>query len=214
MNGCTTNGYGRSRSQKLVGTLTLLLALLLLAPAQAGPDQAAKLFDLGHHDSQAGTTWNTGIYSTTFAVSSNVEVSGMGHVLQGKSDCFVALPAVKDGLGVLNGRMMSRDKTNGLLTCRVIEIRPHGRSGPVVEATVEDIGPWCISDPYWVTGERPNAEDGADDKGRKTNRAGIDISPALCKALGVSRSSRVDWRFKTDANGNILTRTRQEKFRT
>lgn len=214
MNGCTTYGFGRSRSRQLIGTLTLLLALLLLAPAQAGPEAAAKLFDLGHHDSHSGTSWNLGIYSTTFAVSSNIEVSGMGHVLQGHDDCFVALPAVRDGLGVLDGRMMSRDKSNGLLTCRVIEIRPHGRSGPVIEATVEDIGPWCISDPYWVEGKRPDAEDGMDDKGRKTNRAGIDISPALRKALGISQSSKVDWRFKTDASGNIVTRTREEKFRT
>ena len=56
--------------------------------------------------------------------------------------------------------------------------------------TVEDVGPWnginkARSDPYWQeVGRRPQAETGIDLNGRRTNLAGIDLSPALAKAIG------------------------------
>lgn len=210
MNGC---GPLSGRHCQLVGLL-LLMCSLPTVPAQAGPEQAAALFDLGHAHAQPPLPWSTGIYSTVFATGVRAMYSGMGHRLEGTEDFFVALPAVRDEHPCLDGRMMRRDTQSGLLTCRVIEIRPHGKAGPVIEATVEDIGPWSIRDPYWVENERPDAEDGSTESGRRTNRAGIDLSPALVKALGVKNSSRVDWRFKTDAEGNIVTVTRPEKFRT
>jgi N-acetylmuramoyl-L-alanine amidase len=62
-------------------------------------------------------------------------------------------------------------------------------------ATIEDVGPWNTDDPYWNTGERPQAESGTDTQGRTTNGAGIDLSPALAEALGVDGKGTVDWQF-------------------
>ena len=55
----------------------------------------------------------------------------------------------------------------------------------------EDVGPWNgitedKSDAYWEhAGSRPQAESGRDLNGRKTNKAGIDLSPGLARAIGV-----------------------------
>jgi hypothetical protein len=62
-------------------------------------------------------------------------------------------------------------------------------------ATIEDVGPWNTNDPYWETGDRPQAESGTDKSGRKTNGAGIDLSPALAEALGIDGMGTVDWDF-------------------
>jgi N-acetylmuramoyl-L-alanine amidase len=62
-------------------------------------------------------------------------------------------------------------------------------------ASIEDVGPWNIDDPYWLSGERPQAETGTDMTGRTTNGAGIDLSPALALALGVDGMGIVDWEF-------------------
>jgi N-acetylmuramoyl-L-alanine amidase len=63
---------------------------------------------------------------------------------------------------------------------------------------IRDIGPWNIDDPYWQTGARPQAETGTDKKGRKTNGAGIDLTPGAAKAIGLSGKGTVDWRFIED----------------
>jgi hypothetical protein len=62
-------------------------------------------------------------------------------------------------------------------------------------ASIEDVGPWNIDDPYWLSGERPQAESGTDMTGRTTNGAGIDLSPALAKALGIDGMGEVHWQF-------------------
>jgi N-acetylmuramoyl-L-alanine amidase len=62
-------------------------------------------------------------------------------------------------------------------------------------ASIEDVGPWNIDDPYWITGTRPQAESGTDMTGRTTNGAGIDLSPALAKALDIDGLAEVDWSF-------------------
>ena len=62
-------------------------------------------------------------------------------------------------------------------------------------AEIWDVGPWNTNDPYWETGDRPQAECGTDMGGRKTNGAGIDISPALADALGIDGMGLVDWDF-------------------
>ncbi|HYE79967.1 MAG TPA: hypothetical protein VEI97_18455, partial [bacterium] len=160
--------------------VAVLLGALLLVGASpallAGEEDAPELFDLAEVEAHA-LPWNEGILATTFC-EHGTAVSGLGHHLNGQEGLFVALPAITDTLPCLEGRMMRRDRTAGTISCRVLELRPHGKEGPVVEATVEDIGPWCTDDPYWVTGDRPAAEDGVDKKGRKTNGAGIDVSPA------------------------------------
>jgi len=62
-------------------------------------------------------------------------------------------------------------------------------------AEIWDVGPWNTNNPYWETGDRPQAESGTDMSGRKTNGAGIDLSPALAEALGIDGMGQVDWDF-------------------
>jgi len=66
----------------------------------------------------------------------------------------------------------------------------------------EDVGPWNgitedKSDAYWEhAGQRPQAESGRDLNGRKTNKAGIDLSPGLARAIGVHDPS--NWMGRVD----------------
>jgi hypothetical protein len=62
-------------------------------------------------------------------------------------------------------------------------------------AEILDVGPWNTDDPYWSKGTRPQAESGTDMSGRTTNNAGIDLSPALAKKLGIDGMGTVDWEF-------------------
>lgn len=68
-------------------------------------------------------------------------------------------------------------------------------NGKSVDCQVDDVGPWNIRDPYWTTGARPQAETGLDMSGRHTNHAGIDLTPAAAKAIGIDGKGLVDWEF-------------------
>jgi hypothetical protein len=68
-------------------------------------------------------------------------------------------------------------------------------TGRSVVCDVVDLGPWNTSDPYWETGTRPQAESGIARDGRKTNLAGIDLTPAAARALGIDGKGQVDWEF-------------------
>jgi hypothetical protein len=69
------------------------------------------------------------------------------------------------------------------------------QSGVDLVAEIWDVGPWNTDDPYWEKGTRPQAETGTDMTGRKTNGAGIDLSPALAAALAIDGMGIVDWDF-------------------
>lgn len=69
------------------------------------------------------------------------------------------------------------------------------RAGRAVTAEIVDVGPWNTDDPYWLTGARPQAESGVDRRGRSTNRAGIDLTPAAARAIGLPGKGEVDWEF-------------------
>jgi N-acetylmuramoyl-L-alanine amidase len=69
---------------------------------------------------------------------------------------------------------------------------------------IRDIGPWLIDDPYWDTGERPLAETcfleqtplpRGPNQGKIPNGAGIDITPAAAKSIGLSGMGQVSWTF-------------------
>ena len=64
-----------------------------------------------------------------------------------------------------------------------------------VDCAIVDVGPWNIDDPYWENEERPQAESGIDLRGRVTNGAGIDLTPAAAKAIGLPGLGKVDWEF-------------------
>lgn len=79
-------------------------------------------------------------------------------------------------------------------------------------AQVLDVGPWNIKDEAYVfqraamttadymkspeMGEiRPQAETGTDLFGRKTNKAGIDLSESVWRALDMKDNGNVSWEF-------------------
>lgn len=97
-----------------------------------------------------------------------------GHAIDDRELC-VALPARFKG---------SRPR---------VEVEALGRK---VVCEIGDVGPWNTDDPYWLReGGRPQAESGRDRRGRLTNRAGIDLSPAAAKAIGLRGKGLVNWRF-------------------
>ncbi len=74
------------------------------------------------------------------------------------------------------------------------------KSGQSVTCDIVDVGPWNgisadKSDPYWTTGARPQAESGTDLNGRHTNGAGIDLTAAAAKAIGIDGKGLCDWQF-------------------
>jgi hypothetical protein len=76
-----------------------------------------------------------------------------------------------------------------------------GSGDKSVVAPVLDVGPWNERDHDYVFGtNRPAAETGPDERGRTTNRAGIDLSEGVCKALGWHEKQGdgiVEWEFLT-----------------
>jgi hypothetical protein len=66
----------------------------------------------------------------------------------------------------------------------------HGIIMPII-----DVGPIYPSrrgpaDPYWITGSRPRAE-----IQHVLSQAGIDLTPAAARALGIDGKGKVDWHF-------------------
>jgi hypothetical protein len=72
---------------------------------------------------------------------------------------------------------------------------------------IRDVGPWLTDDDYWNTGKRPLAETcwkaemplpRGPNEGVVPNGAGIDITPAAAKAIGLSGMGQVSWCFVPD----------------
>lgn len=118
--------------------------------------------------------WQIGITCTVFGGSGETQHSAYDNHVITETELAVALPYRFSG---------ARPK---------IEVK--GPGGTAI-GTIQDIGPWNINDPYWETGSRPQAESGTDKTGRKTNLAGIDLSPAMAKAVGIDGKGKVDWRI-------------------
>lgn len=119
-------------------------------------------------------------YEKWFAVFATREglvgsTTASGRII-GKSDIFVALPARE----ALNAK---------------VELFYQGQT---LIAPVWDVGPWNTRDPYWLSGSRPQAESGKDLFGRKTNRAGIDLSNEAFRRLGLRTNDWIYWRFTNE----------------
>ena len=75
--------------------------------------------------------------------------------------------------------------------------------GKSIVMEIVDVGPWNWTDPYWKTGARPRSESQrrnrqkADDGLIPTNDAGIDLTPAAGRALGIDGVGKIDWEFVT-----------------
>lgn len=96
----------------------------------------------------------------------------------------------------------------------LVKVTHNGKS---VICPVIDVGPWNIKDPYWISGARPQAESGFDMTGRRTNLAGIDLTPAAANAIGLPGKGLVDWEFTTEnhmsdptTNDQLLTEMRAQ----
>jgi uncharacterized protein (TIGR02594 family) len=74
-----------------------------------------------------------------------------------------------------------------------------------VVCDIVDVGPWNTNDPYWQTNGRPQAESGTDMTGRHTNLAGIDLTPAAAKIIGVDGKGIVSWEFVDEASQKETT---------
>jgi N-acetylmuramoyl-L-alanine amidase len=71
---------------------------------------------------------------------------------------------------------------------------------------IRDVGPWLIDDDKYVLGDaRPVAEPKGStiprgkNQGKTSNGAGIDLTPAAAKAIGLSGMGTVSWTFVSDA---------------
>jgi len=99
------------------------------------------------------------------------------------------------------GEYLSPGELYVALPCRFsgrrprVAVRKSGGGGQTLVAPIKDVGPWNIDDPYWQRGARPQAEQGRDNTGRTTNRAGIDLSNELGRRLGIGGKGTVDWWF-------------------
>jgi hypothetical protein len=71
----------------------------------------------------------------------------------------------------------------------------NSRNGKSIVCDIVDVGPWNTRDPYWEGNARPQAESGTDLSGRKTNLAGIDLTPAAAHAIDLNGKGKVDWEF-------------------
>jgi hypothetical protein len=76
------------------------------------------------------------------------------------------------------------------------------RDGRSAVVPIRDVGPWGTRDPYWLKGTRPEAESGrmkhGPNKGRRTNKAGIDLSVDAAKVIGITgdpKTDIIDWEF-------------------
>lgn len=72
---------------------------------------------------------------------------------------------------------------------------------------IRDIGPWMTDDDYWSKGSRPMAEISYEtntplpygpNAGKVANGAGIDITPAAARAIGLQGMGTVHWAFLRD----------------
>jgi uncharacterized protein (TIGR02594 family) len=85
----------------------------------------------------------------------------------------------------------------------LVEVK--GPNGTSMTAEIRDVGPWMTNDSYWTFNKRPTAElcygdktplPSGPHKGKvPSNPAGIDLSPALAKLIGISGKGKVSWRL-------------------
>jgi hypothetical protein len=99
-----------------------------------------------------------------------------------------------------DGHVISEDELGVALPFFFRGPRPKVRvinpaTGSSVACDIVDLGPWNTNDPYWETGGRPQAESGIARDGRKTNSAGIDLTPAAARAVGIVDKGEVEWEF-------------------
>jgi len=116
-----------------------------------------------------------GVTATVFGGQSDPNHSAYDEHFITDSETGVALPARFKGERP-QVRVSRGDKS---VVCEIVDVGPwyDGREG------------WPV-DRYWETGARPRAESDG-----RTNGAGIDLTPAAARALGLGDKGKVDWEF-------------------
>lgn len=142
---------------------------------------AARFVNLVGASIGLGEQWERNIEATNFGGPDDPNDSAYGGVVHGNM-LEAALPFHFEG------------------TRPMLELEHNGKT---CVAFVNDVGPWNIRDPYWETGARPAAEEQHDKRLRAqngmipSNRAGIDLTPACFRALGVDPNAGkmlLNWR--------------------
>jgi hypothetical protein len=129
---------------------------------------------------QQAHAWQTEIIATVFGGKKDPNKSAYDDTPITDTELGVALPY----------RFPTNDRPN-------VFVRNEA-NGKTVLCEIRDVGPWNTNDPYWLTGERPQAATGVDTRGRKTNLAGIDVTPAVDRALELKGKGLVSWAFEPD----------------
>jgi len=151
----------------LVSTWAFVFCLFITTPTNI---DIQEMLDQTVLELQAPLTPIYDVSATRIGLVGNTTASG--HIIK-EQDIFVALPS-RLALG------------------KTVEVKYGDKS---VICTVEDVGPWYIKNPYWLS--RPLAE--YEGELRNTlNPAGIDLSNGCWDALGIPRKLgvvKVEWRF-------------------
>jgi uncharacterized protein (TIGR02594 family) len=106
-----------------------------------------------------------------------------------------------------DGHVIDDNELGVALPARFADPRPSvcvSKDGRSVICKIVDVGPWNTDDPYWQNGARPQAESGVDRRKRPTNRAGIDLTPAAARAIGLNGKGIVDWEFTNSAQAGPI----------
>lgn len=127
------------------------------------------------------------ITATKFGGTEDYNVSAYDeNLVLNDTDLYVALPYRFEGL-------------------RPLVTVVNRETGKTATAEIWDVGPWMISDDYWINNARPIAEtcnhegtplpSGPNEGKVPTNDAGIDVSPRLDDILELGGKGKVDWYF-------------------
>jgi uncharacterized protein (TIGR02594 family) len=146
-----------------------------VVPAPSPPVSVPQPFPTPKPIPEPATVRQTGITATVFGGASDPNTSAYDNHIINDTEMGVALPYRFPG---------TRPR-----------VHVWGPKGDAV-CDIVDVGPWNTHDPYWQTGGRPQAETGTDMGGRHTNLAGIDLTPAAARAVGIDGKGKVDWAFE------------------
>ncbi|PCJ15371.1 MAG: hypothetical protein COB02_18090 [Candidatus Cloacimonadota bacterium] len=80
----------------------------------------------------------------------------------------------------------------------------YAKTNKSVVANVIDVGPWNTKDDYINKGTRPAAESGIDERGRKTNGAGIDLSYPVWVELGIDFKKAYSGKLSSEVQFMVL----------
>jgi N-acetylmuramoyl-L-alanine amidase len=129
--------------------------------------------------------WQEDVETTVFG--GKADPNNSAYAPYGPIDDKVLACAVPFKFGGVRPQIVVRNRANGKQT--IVEIL--------------DVGPWMVDDAYWESAARPVAEvcyaekktlpSGPNKGVVPSNRAGLDLTPAAAKAIGLEGKGQCDW---------------------